>query len=83
MRSDAYKHVIEVRMKAVKDIMDTRMRNIVNIKSPEAEIGKPFEEWTPFDMAMAEKLYKGDKRYADFLVKKKLEQVQKLEEGLP
>jgi len=74
--------LVELKMKAVDILIDELVEPIADVGNPEKLIKKPFEQWTPEDLALMVKIY-GQKEpsiLSDLIFRRKYEQVKQLEE---
>lgn len=73
--------VIDVKLKAVDEFIEEIIEPLEKIGSPEALIGKKYEEWTPLDRQLLAQIYgQGNETPLTKLIfKKSLEEVQRLE----
>jgi len=73
--------VIDVKLKAVDEFIEEIIEPLEKIGSPEALIGRKYEEWTPLDRQLLAQIYgQGNETPLTKLIfKKSLEEVQRLE----
>lgn len=78
-KSEAVDRLIELKLRAVDRYVEECVSGLADFGNPETLLGKPFEEWTPYDRQLVDFFYADDERYKMWLVKKDLERVQALE----
>ena len=49
--------LVDLKMKAIDRIVDELIEPIADVGNPEKLIGKPYEQWTPEDLASLIKIY--------------------------
>jgi len=49
--------VVAIKMKAVDQLITDLVEPLSDVGNPEKVLGKPYENWTPQDLAMAIKIY--------------------------
>jgi hypothetical protein len=82
--SEIADEVVQVKLRALKEVMRELVEPIRKVGSPEKVIGKPYEEWTPQDKQRAITIY-GTKKPnpLDSLVfRKTYEKVKQMEQDL-
>lgn len=55
--TEAIDKVIELKLKAADRLIEELIEPLADLGSPEDLIGKPFESWTPEELAMLVKIY--------------------------
>ena len=53
----AIDHAVSVKLQAVDRLAQRLIEPLAKVGSPENLIGKPFEQWTPVDLAMLTRIY--------------------------
>jgi len=73
--------VIDLKLKAADEFIADVIEPLEKIGSPEALIGKKYEEWTPLDFQLLGQVYGmgNESPLGKLIFKKSLEEVQRLE----
>jgi len=73
--------VIDLKLKAADEFIADVIEPLEKIGSPEALIGKKYEEWTPLDFQLLSQVYGtgNDSPLGKLIFKESLEEVQRLE----
>ena len=78
----AIDEAIALKLKAIDMLIDKLVLPLADVGSPEALIGKSYEQWTPEDLMFLSKIYGsgGNTPLSNLIFKKEYEKVRDLEQ---
>ena len=81
--TQAIDEVVELKMLAADQLIEELVEPLADIGSPEQLIKKPYEQWTPQDLAMLTTIYGKEEPnpLSNLIFRKEYEEVQELERG--
>ncbi len=75
----AVERVVELKLQAVDRFVEETVETLTDFGNPEKLIGKPYEQWTPYDRALLEQVYAGSDYFKRFVFNKDYEHIKELE----
>ena len=81
--TQAIEKVVGAKVRAVEQVVKELIDPLAKLGNPEELIGKPYEQWTPMDLAMLSQIYGSDNDtpLAKLIFNREYSKLQELEEG--